>query len=267
MADEPDASASSRAEEVPQGSLARGLRILELVAAHSAAASIGTLAKNSGLDKGTTSRIVTSLVSLGYLNRREDRSVTLTSRALVLAHGFEASFDLKRLARPTVSALSAQLAETVHLAVPDRGRVVYVDSVRPATETAFASIVGLTADMHVTATGRALLYAMPEKKRNDLVTEAQAHPLEPELAFDADEFARGLRSVSADGYVSIDRRDGIARVAAAVVDATGEPLAALGVFSARGDAPDVVDALGVACRDAALALSHQLAGPGVGLHA
>lgn len=246
--------------ETPTGSLARGLRLLELVAHEPDGIALTRLADESGLDKGTVSRLVGQLTDLGYLTRREDRRVLLTGRVLTLAHGFEEGFDLKRLARPTLWKLSGELEETVHLVTRERSRVIYVDSLRPRRETAFASIVGLAADMHVTATGRVMLYHLDAAKAEDIIAENLRYPTEPDLVFDRDDFERGRESERELGYLAIDRGDRIARVAVALLDEFQRPLASIGVFSLLGNEPARVRDLGERCRDAAAAITRRLRG-------
>ncbi len=53
--------------DAPIGTLARGLHLLSLVAANGKAIGVTELAKLAALDKGTTHRLATKLVELGYL--------------------------------------------------------------------------------------------------------------------------------------------------------------------------------------------------------
>jgi len=246
----------------PSGTLARGLLLLEIVASEHDGIALGRLADRAGLDKGSTSRLVTALVALGYLVRREDRRIALTSRVLTLAHGFETGFDLKRLARPVLWALSAEIGETVHLAVPERSQVVYADSLRPRRETAFADIAGLSADMHVTATGRAILYHLPDVEREAIIAENLERPQEPELVFDRADFDAGHEFEREHGYATVDRRDRIARVAVAVLDEFRRPVAAVGIFSLAGDRVELVERLGPACVAAVSRIQRRLTGTG-----
>ncbi|MBF4514101.1 IclR family transcriptional regulator [Plantibacter sp. VKM Ac-2885] len=244
----------------PTGTLARGLLLLELVAQEHDGIALGHLADRAGLDKGSASRLVSSLMALGYLTRRDDRRITLTSRVLTLAHGFETGFDLKRLARPVLWSLSAELGETVHLAVPERSQVVYADSLRPRRETAFAAITGLSADMHVTATGRALLYHLPEADREAIIAENVADPQDPALVFDRAGFDKGAEFERLNGFVTIDRNDHIARVAVALLDEFRRPVAAVGIFSLAGNDPELVERLGRACLNAVAQIQRRLTG-------
>lgn len=251
---EPRSGGRPNLTEARKGSLGRGLLLLELVASHPEGATLMWLAEAAQLDKGTASRLVTTLVELGYLTRQSDRRITLTSKAVTLAHGFEAGFDLRRAARPVLLALSRELGETLHLAVPNRSRVVYVDSVRPLRETAFASIVGMTADMNVTATGRAVLFHLDPDERDALVQENVDDPLEPDLTFDRHEYEASAKAAEELGYVRIARHDNVTRVASAVLDAGGRPLAAIGAFSVVGDTATDAERLGRVCLRAAQTL-------------
>lgn len=235
-------------QDSARGSLARGMHLLELVAAQPQGVStIGVLAAESGLDKGTTSRLVKTLEGLGYLARTPSRAVVLTDRLRALGAGAREEEDLAVAARPAMLSASARHGETFHLATANRCRVVYVDSVRPLAETAFASIVGMSADMHVTATGRSILYALPAQESEILVGECLDAPLDPRLAFGWGEFERGRGEADQAGYVRLHREDAVVRVAAAVRDGRGRPVASVAAFSAGGDHDERARALGRAC--------------------
>ena len=243
-----------------RGSLDRGLGLLECVATAYDGITLTDLTERAGLDKGTTSRLVSRLVELGYLQRRPDRRVVLTSRVMLLARGFEASFDIRAIARPVLGKLCRQVGETVHLAVPSGLKVVYVDQVEPDREVNLSSIVGHQADQHVTATGRAILFAEPAPMRAAALADLVRHQLEPGTAFDAEELERARRYFAANGYTVVERPDEIIRIAAPVCDATGTPVAAVGVFLPVRRLGRRLEEIGYACRSAARAISKEVTG-------
>jgi len=69
-------------EEARHRALARGLRILEAVADGRGGLTVTELAELTGTDKSSVSRLVATLVDLGFLARLDNRRVILTGRIL-----------------------------------------------------------------------------------------------------------------------------------------------------------------------------------------
>jgi DNA-binding IclR family transcriptional regulator len=209
----------------------RGIRVLETVAPAPGPIGVTEVAAATGLDKGTTSRLLAILRELGYVRQSlTDRQYELGARCLWLAQGYSDSrAELVRRAAPELALLRDATGETVHLAVLEGRSVVSVAQEQPDRELRVHAAVGTRLPIDRTATGRAILAAMSAPERDllvsQLVEDARTHGQEPALdGLEADVAGARLR-----GWVAVDLHDEILRVAAAVLDAQERPIAAITV--------------------------------------
>ncbi len=239
--------------------LARGLLLLEAVAAAPGGVGVTELAETCGLDKGTTSRLLASLRDMGYLRQRpSDRRYLLTGRVMRLARGFVAQFELRELARPHLVRLRDLTNETVHLGVREGSRLVFLDQLETDHALRLASAIGQNLPLHVTAMGRAILAALPAAERDELLEKLLADDRHAELVVDLKQLRNELRTAEARGWATAERGDDVTRLGSAVLDATGAPVAALSVSGpAHRMAPRLAE-LGAHCRATAQAISIEL---------
>lgn len=218
-------------EQCLDKTLLKGLAVLEALAAlDSDAISIDDMAKRVGLSRSNTYRTLQTLVHAGYVTRDEARAgYRCTTKMYELGALHIGKLDVRRLAPPYLSRLAESTGETVHLSVLDGLEIIYIDKIDSAQPIRAYSMVGGRAPAHAVATGKALLSTQPraflENHGTDLprftdTTITKLADLKAELS-------RAARN----GY-AVNRgewRDGIGGVAAPVLDATGESVAALGI--------------------------------------
>ncbi|MCK2242851.1 MULTISPECIES: helix-turn-helix domain-containing protein [unclassified Crossiella] len=121
------------------GPLARGLAVLRAIGAHQGTRlRRADLVRLTGLPRSTVDRIATTLLHLGLL-RAEGPDLLPTPRLLIFGNAYLAGSGLVEPLRPLLASLSADLDESVSLAVPDVGgaRLVAQSARRRAMYLAF----------------------------------------------------------------------------------------------------------------------------------
>jgi IclR family pca regulon transcriptional regulator len=143
-------------------SLSHGLSVLEAVADNSTDITLAALAKQVGLKKTSTWRLVHTLVELGYLHQDpHTRNFRPAPRVLALGYAYFDGLDLKQLSLPHLHELSARCNETVNLAVLDGDELIYIERVRTAQIVTINLHVGSRLPLYCTSLGRALICEMP----------------------------------------------------------------------------------------------------------
>ncbi|MDI3385116.1 IclR family transcriptional regulator [Streptomyces sp. B-S-A8] len=211
--------------------LARGLAVVRAVA--DGALDLRTLVERTGLGRSTAHRLVQLLVAEGYLRTGRD-GYTLGPTLIEL--GFQALHGnpLPVVARSVLEELSAQLRDTVHLAVRDGDSVLYLDKLPGTRGAEMRSRIGHRMPLTRTGVGMALLLdSAPEWPS---LYEAEA-PVKPGRARreDVDAFLTRMRAYAEAG-VAMDLEDnepGIRCVAAPLHDATGAIAGAVSVSATR----------------------------------
>lgn len=161
-----------------------------------------------------------------------ERRWGLGSAAFELAGGYARQDPLARLGRPLIAALADRTGESAHLAVMTGRDVLYIVEERAPRRPALVTDVGVRLPAHLTATGRAMLAALPRE---------QVRALFPDAAAFADRTGRGprtpaqlrevLRAARADGFAREDGEVtiGLRSVGAVVRDHAGWPAAGIAV--------------------------------------
>ncbi|MFE2869008.1 MULTISPECIES: IclR family transcriptional regulator [unclassified Embleya] len=210
----------------PLQSLARALEVLDVIAEHEPV-GVAELARITGVDKSALQRILVTLHAGGWLRPTTEPSTRwkLTTRPLVLAAQARRRDDLLTRARPVLADLREATGETVILAVPDAGRIVAVDVAESRQLVRTVPRIGLVFPAATSAAGLAMCAATPPD-------EWDLSGIDPH-----DEvFRRELTGTRDRGWsLSLGAVDaGVASVGAAVLDATGRPIAALIVSAPSG---------------------------------
>ncbi len=161
-----------------------------------------------------------------------ERRWGLGTAAFELAGGYARQQPLTRIGRPLIAALADRTGESAHLAVMTGRDVLYIVEERAPRRPALVTDVGVRLPAHLTATGRAMLAALPRE---------QVRALYPDAASFADRTGRGpsrpgelrdvLRAVRADGFATEDGEVtlGLRSVGVAVLDHARWPIAGIAV--------------------------------------
>jgi DNA-binding IclR family transcriptional regulator len=139
-------------------SLARGLKILDLLGQSADGLSITALAEALGVDKGSASRLAATLRHYGYVEKDEDtRCYHLGPQVVNLSRRVLARLPLREAAKPFMRQLMERTGECAHLAVLTQGKVLYIDQVESPATLRVNAEVGTMNPLHCTALGKALL--------------------------------------------------------------------------------------------------------------
>jgi IclR family acetate operon transcriptional repressor len=136
----------------------RALAVLDAVAA--APDEIGTneLARRTGLNASTVSRLLASLVAAGLVDHDADSGrYRLGVRMIGLGNAVLARLDLRALARPHLEALVEETGETATLSMSGEPDAITVDFVQSPSSVQSVATVGRPSIAHATATGKVLL--------------------------------------------------------------------------------------------------------------
>lgn len=220
---------------IPTGTqtLARGLSIIQAVA--DGAQDLRAVAERTGVGRSTAHRLLQLLLQQGYL-RLDTKGYSLGPALIDL--GFKALHGnpLPVVARPVLEELSAQVSDTVHLAVEDGGSVLYLDKLSGSRGAEMRSRIGYRMPLTRAGVGKALLLDAPDRWRTAFDADA-AHPALSPAAKDADvdEFCTRMGGFARAG-AAMDMEDnepGIRCVAAPVRDVSGAIVGAISVSATR----------------------------------
>jgi IclR family transcriptional regulator, acetate operon repressor len=143
--------------------------------------------------------------------------------------------DIRRHARPVLEELAGRYGETAHLSVLEAGQVRYLDAVESSRALRVAARTGTALPANCTASGKAMLAALPAAELAALFPGGPGTPALPALTGHSITSRGQLEdelAVVRDRGFALNREeseDGIASVAVAVLDGRRAPVAALSV--------------------------------------
>lgn len=195
-----------------------------MMARHPHGIGLSELAEQVSLPRSTVHRIVSALEAEDFVLTSKGRKARIGPGLIRLAAGER--LDLRSEVRPHLEELSAQLNETVDLAVLDRDSVVFLDQVSAPQRLRAVSAVGTVFPAYCTANGKALLADLPLQTVQELLP-ARLPERTPNTLTTRRELEDELRSVRRRGF-AVDREEhtlGISAVGATVRDSFGAEVA------------------------------------------
>ncbi|RMH43777.1 MAG: IclR family transcriptional regulator [Alphaproteobacteria bacterium] len=214
------------------GTVGKALAVLDLVATRGRPARFSELLADSPFPKATLYRLLQTLVSQGMLAYDEAQQTYQAGLRLVrLAHAAWAQSSLAPVARPHLDRLSADLAETIHLAQLDNGQVLYVDKLNAAEPVPMFSQAGKVGPAYCTGVGKAMLAFLAPAELDAALARQAFHRFTPATITDAAALREELCAIRAAGH-AFDREEhepGIHCVAVPILSSSGRVLGALSV--------------------------------------
>lgn len=236
--------------------LARGLDVLTAV--RNGATDLRSVCAMTGIGRSTAHRLLQLLDRRGYLRSSQGAGYSLGPVLIDL--GFHALYQspVPVVARPVLDDLVSRYHDTVHLAVEDGGKVLYVDKISGSRGAEMRSRVGYRMPLSRTGIGKALLLDEPERWAA-VFDEDHAGAQPPEGT--RDRYLQQMRSYAVQG-ATLDLEEnepGIRCVAAPVRDGSGSIVAAISISATNPYMPaDRMRALVPVMQQAAAVISKKL---------
>lgn len=203
-------------------------RLLDSFTAETPELTLTECAEHAGLTKSSAHRLLTSLASVGLVERDGSRW-RLGPRVVHLAGVRVGQFELRREALPRIRELGRVFRAAVAFSVPHGTEMVYVERQESPEPFAATAQLGARAPIWAGASGKAVLAQLSVAEREARLDVPEWHrlPKETREALLADVKAAEVRRYAVDPGTFFA---GISGVAIAVRDVYGYPVAALSVI-------------------------------------
>ncbi|HEY4690368.1 MAG TPA: IclR family transcriptional regulator [Anaerolineae bacterium] len=159
------------------------------------------VAERLGLAKSSAHDLLTSLAQIGLLGKTEEGRYRLGWRLVTLSETLLATTELRCEARPVLEELADQYQETIHLAILDDAKVVYVDKLegKQAVRVELTSL-GMRLYPHCTALGKVLLAHRPQADVKRIVKINGLPRFTANTITGEDELEQTLTKIRKQGY-------------------------------------------------------------------
>jgi len=207
----------------PLATVERAVAVLDALAA--APDGLGTVevARATGTNPSTASRLLATLAAAGLVERGPRWRLGL--RLVELGEAVLARLDVRALGRPFLEALARDTGETATLSAPGDEAAVTVDFVTSAATTVSLARLGRPSLPHATAAGKVLLAF------GDVAFPRALEPLTDRTITDEDQLRSAVERVRSRGWAEAagEREPDLNALAAPVFDRHGGLAAILGV--------------------------------------
>lgn len=211
----------------------QALSVLKLLARHAGPLPAASIARELALPRSTTYRLLTAMADQGFVvHLPEEQRFGLGVAAFELGSAYARQEPMQRLARPLLTRLADRTGHSAHLVVLHGRDVLYVIEERVVGRPSLVTDVGVRLPATLTASGLAILAALPA---------AQVRALFPSAEAFVQRHGQGPTSLSSLRRLLVDVRTaghaeeahsvtaGLASVAAAARDHNGHPVAGIAV--------------------------------------
>jgi IclR family pca regulon transcriptional regulator len=185
--------------------LARGLDILGLFSPQNTSLSLMEVASQLELNKSTVFRLVSTLESMGYLERDpQTRRYRPSLKILHLGYTVINSLEVRQVARPHLESLSHEVEETVSLCVLDGNHVIYVDRVRNKSIVGVLLKIGSRIPAHSATVGKVLLADLTPGELDTFLNSAELTPCTSRTISEREALLAELSKVKKNGFAICD---------------------------------------------------------------
>jgi DNA-binding IclR family transcriptional regulator len=243
--------------------LDRAIRILTLLS-DGKPRTTQEISEGIELASSTTFRLLSTLVFNNYVRRDEQSGdFSLGLACLELAHAYQQSNDIRRVALPELESLRDELRETVHLVVMDRMQVVYLEKLSGLHAVGImSSRVGARSPSYCTGVGKVLLAYQNQDHVKEYFSTHEMRQYTDTTITDINMLLDHLHTIrkAGFGFDFGEHENEVRCVAVPIFDIRGRAVAALSVSgpAARMDPIEDNKALIESARQTGLAISRKL---------
>ena len=237
---------------------------IQLLAEDAKSMELQDVAGKLGIPKGAADRLLSSLSSVGWVERDpENNAYRLTLRLAIVGQRFLIASNVQDICQPVLGRLAGETGEFVRLAVLEGDGLTWIGQAQGArTGLTYQPPMVAKVPLHVTANGKAWLATLPVERAMKLVlAEGFGKPAEfgPNAIRSVDALLRELSATNEKGFgLALEEAEpGVVAVATVIRAAEGD---VVGTISVAGPVirmtqeriPTLVSLLRSAARDIAM---------------
>lgn len=222
------------ADELPAPTVAKTMALIEAVGQSQAGLTQAEVVQLTGCSANLVFRVLSTLVSLGYMNRQEeDRRYVMTSRLIESCQPRSVDKSLVMCAFAALTWLRDRSRETVQLMIRAGNKGLVLEQVSGLEPVQVMGRVGMQVPLYSCAPGKAILAALPETELNQWFSVMKLKAFTEATKSSQEALVEDLSRIRQRGYAE-DWEEGIEGIrcaAAVVLDGHQRPVGAITVIS------------------------------------
>ena len=192
----------TRKPNYPIESVDNALKLL-LLFAEQKSISVSEASRLIGVAPSTAHRLLSMLQYHDFVGQNAATKAYEAGSALInVGLATVRDMDIRRLARPFMEELRAEVEETIHLAILQGKNTLFIETLESLRALRVGDRTGISLPAHCTASGKALLAELPVERLNALFPSEQLIGLTPNSLISRGALERELNQVRERGYAT-----------------------------------------------------------------
>ena len=158
------------------------------------------LAKKTGYNKSTTYRLLSTLESLGALQKNNEDKYLLGLKLFELGNLVSIHKSLRKLSRTPLENIAREIKETVHFGVFDKGQVLYLNKTESPQGLKVSTQIGSYQKAYCTAIGKVLLAFSSEDEITEYLKTTSLDACTENTITDAKALEEALKKIRKQQY-------------------------------------------------------------------
>lgn len=212
-------------------SVAKAIRLLELLREAGQPRSLTELYQVTGWPKSTIHGLLSTMREAGFIEQTASGRYWLGIRLFELGCAVSNAWDIASIARGPMQSICQTMGESVFLSVFDRAAVVTLAEEESHASLRVVSEVGARLPVHCTSQGKLFLAHVSQSECRRILNLGELRGYTPHTLTSYEQLAPELARIREQGYAveNGEYKIGLRSVSAPVLDASGEVRYALGV--------------------------------------
>ena len=218
-------------ENRPVQSVAKALRLLDLLMEARQPLTLTALSERTGWPKSTIHGLLTAMRENSVIEQQGDGRYCLGMRLFEYGCAVSAGWSVSDLARPHLQNLANVTGESAFLSILERTEAITIEQIQSRAGLRVVSEIGTRLPLHCTSQGKVFLAAMSDDEAQRVLSRRALEPYTPNTLVAWERFAQTLGDVRRQGYAVEDGeyKYGLCSCSAPVRDRTGAIRYAVGI--------------------------------------
>lgn len=221
-------------------SVERSFFVLENLSNYPKGLGVTELCTFTDLSKATVSRILNTLIHLGYVEQDLETSKYIsTFKLFEIGSKKIQGLDISRLSHPYLKEMCEKTNETIHLVVRDGIYGVYIDKIKPDKYITMNTNIGMRKPLCCTAFGKVILSDLPPNEVEEIWLNSDKKKYTDNTVTDFSLFLKEQESVKANQY-ALDNQGvemNVSCISAPIRDYSNKVVAAVSLSYLCSDTP------------------------------
>ena len=212
-------------------SVAKALRLLDILTEVKTPLSLAELSERSGWPKSTVYGLLSTMRETSVIEQQSDGKYCLGVRLFEYGCAVSGCWSVSEISKPYLQHLSSKTGESVFLSVLNRNEVITIDQVQSRAGLRVVSEVGTRLPIHCTSQGKVFLASMTEAEAMRLFKSKSLPSYTPQTIVNWAKMQSELNAIRRQNYAVEDGeyKIGLQSVSSPIRDISGQVKYAVGI--------------------------------------